>query len=126
MSWCRPASAELLSGSEMKALRQRLPLLWFDRFLRTWGPLLPLPLVALRLAASYAHWAHASRQVCAVWVKGLLPLVALRLAASYAQWASANRRCVRCEGLDCKGSMARSRQGRHWAFGRLSEGGWAS
>lgn len=50
----------------MKALRARLPLLWFDRLLRTWGPLLPLPLIVLRLAASYAHLASASRQVRAV------------------------------------------------------------
>ena len=93
MSWCRPASAELLSGSEMKALRQRLPLLWFDRFLRTWGPLLPLPLVALRLAASYAHWAHASRQVCAVWGLGFR-------ACCEGQGAAATRCAAPC-GLVC-------------------------
>ena len=36
---------------DSKALQQRLPLLWFDRALRRLGPLLPLPVVALRLAS---------------------------------------------------------------------------
>ena len=36
---------------DSKALQQRLPLLWFDRLLRRLGPLLPLPVVALRLAS---------------------------------------------------------------------------
>ena len=36
---------------DSKALQQRLPLLWFDRLLRKFGPLLPLPVVALRLAS---------------------------------------------------------------------------
>ena len=35
-------------------VRARLPLLWFDRALRVYGPLLPLPILALRLAS---HWA---------------------------------------------------------------------
>ena len=34
-----------------KALQRRLPLLWFDRLLRRFGPFLPLPVVALRLAS---------------------------------------------------------------------------
>ena len=36
---------------DSKALQQRLPLLWFDRLLRRLGPLLPLPVIALRLAS---------------------------------------------------------------------------
>ena len=36
---------------DSKALQQRLPLLWFDRLLRRLGPLLPLPVVALRLVS---------------------------------------------------------------------------
>ena len=36
---------------DSKALQQRLPLLWFDRLLRRLGPVLPLPVVALRLAS---------------------------------------------------------------------------
>lgn len=36
---------------DYKQLQQRLPLLWFDRLLRRFGPLLPLPVVALRAAS---------------------------------------------------------------------------
>jgi hypothetical protein len=34
--------------------KHELPLLWFDRVLRAYGPLLPLPVVALRAAATAA------------------------------------------------------------------------
>ena len=43
--------AESFHAMDFKALQQRLPLLWFDRLLRKFGPLLPLPVVALRLAS---------------------------------------------------------------------------
>ena len=42
--------AEVYHSMETKALKARLPLLWFDRFLRRHGPLLPLPIFAIRLA----------------------------------------------------------------------------
>ena len=43
--------AESYHDMDNKQLQQRLPLLWFDRLLRRFGPLLPLPLVALRAAS---------------------------------------------------------------------------
>lgn len=43
--------AESYHVVDPKVLRQRLPLLWFDRLLRHAGPFLPLPVVALRLAS---------------------------------------------------------------------------
>lgn len=39
---------------ETKALKARLPLLWFDRLLRRHGPLLPLPVFAIRIATDVA------------------------------------------------------------------------
>lgn len=39
---------------ETKTLQARLPLLWFDRLLRRYGPLLPLPIFAIRLAVDIA------------------------------------------------------------------------
>ncbi len=43
--------AESYHDMDYKQLQQRLPLLWFDRMLRRFGPLLPLPVVALRAAS---------------------------------------------------------------------------
>lgn len=36
---------------DYKVVQQQLPLLWFDRLLRRFGPYLPMPVVALRLAS---------------------------------------------------------------------------
>jgi hypothetical protein len=43
-------------------VRARLPLLWFDRTLRAYGPLLPLPILALRLAATWAALPSSEQQ----------------------------------------------------------------
>ncbi|CAL8465031.1 g4566 [Coccomyxa elongata] len=46
--------SEVHHGMETKTLQARLPLLWFDRLLRRHGPLLPLPVFAIRLAVDIA------------------------------------------------------------------------
>lgn len=46
--------AEVHHGMDTKTLQARLPLLWFDRLLRRHGPLLPLPVFAIRLAVDIA------------------------------------------------------------------------
>lgn len=43
-----------------KALKAQLPLLWFDRVLRRYGPLLPLPVFVVRVIADLA-FASSSR-----------------------------------------------------------------
>ncbi len=44
----------LCARRSAEVLKARLPLLWFDRLLRRWGPLLPAPVLAVRLAADVA------------------------------------------------------------------------
>lgn len=54
VSVCACRSAEVYHSVSHKELKARLPLLWFDRLLRRWGPLLPAPVLAVRLAADVA------------------------------------------------------------------------
>lgn len=84
--------AELLSSADYKAVRERLPLLWFDRALRAYGPLLPLPVLALRLASIWAGLPSSEQQqaclptlpVAVLVVQSLHACSASRSPAGYA------------------------------------------